>query len=236
MERVLIIIPAYNEEQTIGTVIANLRRLVPEYDMLVVNDGSRDKTGQIVESLGEKQLKLVSNLGYGHSLQTGIKYSLIQGYTIIVSFDADGQHRPEDVEGVVQALLDNEADMVIGSRYCGGLPYSGPFERRFGQIMFSYLTRLLTGKRIYDTTSGFKAMRTKACEAIVDRSFLDFHIETIIRLGLSGYKIIEHPIVVLERMHGYSMHNYTSVFSYPLKTLLLILIAYIDVMLLRRKS
>jgi glycosyltransferase involved in cell wall biosynthesis len=236
MERVLIIIPTYNEEQTIGTVIANLRRLVPEYDLLVVNDGSRDKTGQIVESLGEKQLKLVSNLGYGPSLQTGIKYSLLQGYTIIVSFDADGQHRPEDVKGVVQALLDNEADMVIGSRYCGGSPYSGPFERRLGQIMFSYLTRLLTGKRIYDTTSGFKAMRTKACEAIVDRSFLDFHIETIIRLGLSGYKIIEHPIVVLERIHGISMHNYTSVFSYPLKTLLLILIAYIDVMLLRRKS
>jgi glycosyltransferase involved in cell wall biosynthesis len=236
MERVLIIIPAYNEEQTIGTVITSLRRLVPEYDLVVVNDGSRDKTGQIVEALGEKQLKLASNLGYGQSLQTGIKYGLIQGYPIIVSFDADGQHRPEDVKGVVQALLEYGADMVIGSRYCGGYAYFGAFERRLGKILFSYLTRFLTGERIYDTTSGFKAMRASACEAIINRSFLDFHIETIIRLGLSGFKIIEHPIVVLERIHGMSMHNYASIFSYPLKTLLLILVTYVDVLFFRRKS
>jgi glycosyltransferase involved in cell wall biosynthesis len=236
MDRVLIVIPAYNEERTIGSVIADLRRYVPEYDLVVVNDGSRDNTSQVVDTLGEKQIKLASNLGYGWSLQTGIKYGLLNDYTVIVSFDADGQHRPEDVKGVVQALLDNDADLVIGSRYCTGHPYSGALERRFGQILFSQITRLLTGKRIYDTTSGFKAMRSSVCEAIVDRSFLDFHIETIIRLGLSGFKIIEHPIIVREREHGISMHNYSSVFSYPLKTLLLIMVAYIDVMLLRRKS
>jgi len=236
MEHVLIVIPAYNEERTISAVITDLRRYVPEYDRVVVNDGSRDNTSHVVDSLGEKQIKLASNLGYGWCLQTGIKYGLLRGYGVIVSFDADGQHRPEDVRGVVQALLDNDADLVIGSRYCEGFPYSGAFERRLGQVLFSHLTRLLIGKRIYDTTSGFKAMRATVCETIVDRSFLDFHIETIIRLGLSGYKIIEQPIIVRERVHGISMHNFTSVFSYPLKTLLLILIAYIDVILLRRKS
>lgn len=236
MDRVIVVIPAYNEEKSIGVVLTGLKQLIPEYDRIVVNDGSQDNTGQVAEALGEKQLRLVSNLGYGQCLQTGIKYGLQNGYTIIVSLDGDGQHRPEDVKGVVQALQDNDADLVIGSRYCTGLPYSWAFERRLGQSLFSRLTRLLTGTRIYDTTSGFKAMRASVCEAIVDRSFLDFHIETIIRLVLSGYKIIEHPIIVRERVHGISMHNYTSVFTYPLKTLLLILVAYIDVMLLRRKS
>lgn len=105
MEKVLIVIPAYNEEQTIAAVIEGLRQAVPAYDRVVVNDGSKDGTGRIVAGMYEKQLWLPCNLGYGNALQTGLKYGLQSGYEIIVSFDGDGQHRPEDVQLVATAPL-----------------------------------------------------------------------------------------------------------------------------------
>lgn len=232
--RVLIVIPAYNEEKTIAAVIAGLRRAAPEYDRVVVNDGAKDKTGEVVAALGEKQLRLPCNLGYGNALQTGLKYGLQGGYEIIVSFDGDGQHKPEDVPAVVAALLNSDADMVIGSRYANGRSYNSPLGRKLGQILFSQLTRPLIGRRIYDTTSGFKAMRAAACEVVVSGVFMDFHTESLVRLSMAGFKIIEHPITVYEREHGRSMHSFISAFAYPLQTLLLTLVALIDALLTRR--
>lgn len=234
--RILIVIPAYNEEQTIAAVIEGLRRAVPAYDRVVVNDGAKDNTGRVVAALGEKQLWLPCNLGYGHALQTGLKYGLQSGYEIIVSFDGDGQHRPEDVQPLVEALLSRGADIVIGSRYCNGRSYNSPLGRKLGQILFSHLTGLLLGRRIYDTTSGFKAMRAAACEMVVSGIFMDFHTESLVRLSMAGFKIIEHPITVYERAHGRSMHSLISVFAYPLQTLLLTLVALVDALLHRRTS
>lgn len=232
--RVLVVIPAFNEEKTIATVIDDLRRWAPDYDRLVVNDCSRDGTGDLVEQLGEKQLRLPCNLGYGQALQTGLKYGLMRGYDVIVSFDADGQHRAEDIQPLVTTLLSSDAGLVIGSRYSGGRPYEGPAGRRAGQMLFSYLTRWLIGRRIYDTTSGFKAMRVAACAMIVGGVFMDFHTETIVRLSLNGFKIIEHPITVQKRLFGRSMHSYSSLVAYPLQTLLLTIVATLDAVLVRR--
>src|SRR5690554_2437530 len=124
--RVLVIIPAYNEEKTIASVLHDLRTEAPAYDRIVINDGSRDATGRIVNEMGERHLRLPCNLGYGHALQAGLKYGLLRGYEVMVSFDADGQHRAEDVKPLVHALLDSEAGMVIGSRFIDGRPYAGP--------------------------------------------------------------------------------------------------------------
>jgi glycosyltransferase involved in cell wall biosynthesis len=234
--RVLIVIPAYNEEKSIAAVIEGLRRAAPDYERVIVNDGARDKTGQIVTALGEKQLWLPCNLGYGNALQTGLKYGLQSGYEIIVSFDGDGQHRAEDVPLLVAALLESGADVVIGSRYCNGRSYNSPLGRKLGQILFSHLTRLLLGRRIYDTTSGFKAMRAAACEMVVGGVFMDFHTESLVRLSMAGFNIIEHPITVYERAHGRSMHSLISLFAYPLQTLLLIVVALVDALLARRTS
>ena len=232
--RVLIVIPAYNESKTIASVIQELRQVVPEFDRVVVNDGSGDTTGEVVTKLGERQLKLPCNLGYGQALQTGLKYALIQNYDVVVSMDADGQHRPQDVPRLVKALQDNGADMVIGSRFCDGMPYNTPLSRRLGQLLFSHLTNLLLGRRIYDTSSGFKALRAEVCKVVVDGTFMDFHIETIVQLSLSNFKIIELPITVQERAFGHSMHSFASVFQYPLKTILLTIVAFMDAFLLRR--
>lgn len=233
-ERTLIVIPAYNEEDSIAEVLMSLRRSAAEFDRVVVNDGSEDDTGRVVAGLGEKQLLLACNVGYGHALQIGLRYGLIAGYDIIVSFDADGQHRAEDVRCLVQELLVSGADMIIGSRYCDGQPYASPLDRRLGQLLFSHMTRLLTGRRIYDTTSGFKAIRAEACRSIIRRAFLDFHIEMIVGLSLSGFTINEYPIIVNERASGRSMYSFVNIMRYPLKTLLLTVVAVIDGYLERR--
>lgn len=235
-QRVLVVIPAYNEEKTIVSVLERLRQAVPEFDRVVVNDGSKDATGEIVTAQGEKQLRLPCNLGYGQALQTGLRYALLRGYDVFVSIDADGQHDPEDVSRLVAALDESKADMVIGSRFCAGRPYRSPFERRVGQLLFSHLTRVLIGHRIYDTTSGFKVLNAEACKSIVNGTFHDFHIETIVRLSLSGFRIVEVPINVADRMLGRSMHSFASVFRYPLQTVLLTIVAVADVLLARRKE
>jgi glycosyltransferase involved in cell wall biosynthesis len=233
-QRVIIVIPTHNEEDSIAAVIQELRQLVPDYDRVIVNDGSKDRTGEIVAGLGEKQLKLVHNLGYGQALQTGLKYALMHGYDIIVSMDADGQHQPKDVRRLVNALQEQDADVIIGSRFSGGNAYNTAIDRRLGQLLFSHLTRFLVGQRIYDTSSGFKAMRASACEVIVNSAFMDFHIESIVKLSHSRFKIAELPITVQERRSGRSMHSISSVFLYPLKTILLTVVAIMDVLLVRR--
>jgi hypothetical protein len=233
-QRTLIVVPAYNEEKTIADVLLGLRRVAPEFDRVVVNDGSRDATARIVAQLGENQLNLPCNLGYGHALQTGLKYALECGYDVVVCFDADGQHDPADVPHVVQALLASESDMVIGSRYCDGQAYSETVSRRLGQLLFSHLSRLLLGQRIYDTTSGFKAIRASACDVLVRGTFMDFHTETLVALSLLGFKITEQPITIRERTFGQSMHSLSSIVEYPLKTLLLTVVAAVDALLARR--
>lgn len=233
-DRILVVIPAHNEEQAIAGVIERLRQVVPEFDRVVVNDGSTDNTAKILSELGEKQLHLIYNLGYGHALQTGLKYALLHDYNVVVTMDADGQHQPEDVPRLVRALEENGADMVIASRFSDGRPYDTPVDRRVGQLLFSHLTRLLLGYRIYDTSSGFKALRRKTCEVIVDTASMDFHIETIVQLSLANFKIIELPVTIQERTSGRSMHSLVSVFNYPLKTILLTMAAIMDAFVVRR--
>jgi glycosyltransferase involved in cell wall biosynthesis len=232
--RVLVVIPAFNEEATIAEILLGLQEFAPEFDRLVINDGSKDKTGSIVDEMGEKQLRLPVNLGYGLALQTGLKYGLIQGYQILVSMDADGQHRPEDVKRLVDFMTENAADVVIGSRYCEGRPYSHQRSRRIGQLLFSHITKFIIGSRIYDTSSGFKAIRANVCEELVCGTFLDFHTESLVKLNLANYKIIEYPILERERSFGESMHSWTSMFEYPIKTLFLIMVALVDAQLIRK--
>jgi glycosyltransferase involved in cell wall biosynthesis len=231
---VIVLIPAHNEEQTIGSVIAGLRQAVPDFDRLVINDGSSDGTASVVDALGEKQLRLVTNLGYGAALQAGMEYALLCEYDAVITIDADGQHQAEDVPKLFQALVDGDSDMVIGSRFSDERPYDTEFSRRLGQQLFSHLARLLIGYRIFDTSSGFKAINAEACRAIVDATFMDFHIETIVRLSMLGFRIVEVPVTVLERSHGQSMHSVSSIFNYPLRTLVLTIVAAMDVMLQRR--
>ena len=227
----IIVIPAHNEESNISNVIRDVRTHAPEHDRIVVNDGARDGTGRIVAELGERQLRLPCNLGYGRAVQAGLRYALEQGYDTVVTFDADGQHRAEDIPRLLRTLAERDADLVIGSRFASGRSYAGPLGRRILQRLFSGLTSLL----IYDTTSGLKAMRARACRAIVDTVSQDFHTETIVALAVAGHTIVEEPITMNARTAGRSMYSLARAVTYPLQTLLVTLVAVIDGRLRRKQ-
>lgn len=233
--RVLAIIPARDEAASIGRVLEGLRRAAPGVDRLVINDRSTDGTGAVVRRMGERQLDLPCRLGYGRAIQAGLKYAMLRGYDVAVFFDADGQHRPEDVPRLLRALREEEADLVIGARFGEGRPYSGPLGRRIGQRVFSSLTPILIGRRVYDTTSGLKAVRSRAFAPLLTGTFMDFHSETIVRLSLLGFRIVETPVSVEERRYGRSMHSLVSAFEYPIKMSLLTLVAMLDAFLERRR-
>jgi glycosyltransferase involved in cell wall biosynthesis len=233
--RVLAVIPAYNEAKSIPGVIRGLRQAAPAVERLVVTDGSSDGTAAVVTALGERHLELVCNVGYGRAVQSGLRYAMMHGYDVVVTLDADGQHDPRDVPRVVEALEGTGADVVIGSRYMGA-HYRGPAGRQFGQRAFSLLTQLLLGQRIYDTTSGLKAMRASACEAVLAGRFLDFHTEVLVRLRLLGFRIAELPIEVHERTTGRSMYSFFRALVYPVKTGLLVVTGMLDALLRGRSK
>lgn len=223
----LIIIPAYNEGESIGKVIAGVRRNAPNLDFVVVDDGSSDDTALVASQSGAPLLRLPCNLGYARAVQTGLKYALNKGYETAELLDGDGQHNPEDVAGLLDALERNSADVVIGSRFVSSGKVSGPLGRRLGMRLFSWVTHLATGSRIYDTTSGFKALSGRAIRTLASEQFVDFHAEALVALSFKGMRIIEHPVVMAERNTGRSMYNWLSHVTYPLKTMLLILIAVV---------
>jgi glycosyltransferase involved in cell wall biosynthesis len=223
--RVLIAVPAFNEEATIASLVARIRAALPEHDLLVVNDGSRDGTGRILAEQRVRTATHLCNIGYGRAIQTALFYAQQNDYDVLVTVDADGQHHPEQIRGMLEALAANGWDMCLGSRYVRERSYRGaPLGRRTGMLTFSLLVALLTGHRIWDTTSGLRAISRSVFEPLSRWVFADFHSEAIVYLVRLGYRIGEHPITVDERRHGHSMHSFTSAFKYPLKTLMMVLL------------
>lgn len=235
--RVLVAIPAYNEAATIHKIVARVRESMSDFDLLVVNDGSRDGTRDILESLNVVTLTHLCNLGYARAIQTAIKYALACDYAFLITLDADGQHHPEEVYALYQESIRNEWDVLIGSRYISTKDYShSPLGRRVGMQTFSLLVKLASGKRVYDTSSGLKVMKRNVFEALAQSLFVDFHAEVIVYLIRLGYRVGEFPITAAERTHGQSMYSILSHLKYPLKTLLLILLGMIEASLRRRRN
>lgn len=223
--RCLIIIPAYNEQDSIAEVLAGAGEHAPGCDVVVVDDGSSDDTALVVSRCGAPLLKLPCNLGYARAIQTGLRYAIGKRYEAVVLLDGDGQHNPRDISVLLSTLEREGADVVIGSRFAGERKLTGPLGRRMGMWLFSWVTLLATGARIYDTTSGFKAVSRRAYESLAAEQFVDFHAEALVSLSFAGMKIVEQPVVMAERKSGRSMYTLLSHFTYPLKTLLLVVIA-----------
>jgi glycosyltransferase involved in cell wall biosynthesis len=233
--RVLIAIPAYNEELTLGEIIGRARACVPEFDLLVVNDGSKDNTDQILKELNVVTATHLANLGYGRAIQTAVKYAIRNDYDALITLDADGQHYPEEIRGLFEEFVNGHWDMLIGSRYINRRSYSGvPLGRRIGMSLFSTVTKSTTGKRVYDTTSGLKVIGRNVFEPLSYWYFVDFHAEAIVYLLRLGYQVGEYPISIARRMKGTSMYNALSHFKYPLKTLLMALLGIVQASLTRR--
>ncbi len=200
-----IIVPAYNEEQSIAAVIADIRTHQPQADIVVVNDSSRDQTEHVARAAGVTVLSLSSNLGIGGAVQTGLIYARNEGYQYAAQFDGDGQHIASEIARLLEPLRSDEVDVVIGSRFLGDSVYRSSFPRRAGIRLVSIVNRLLTGHRILDNTSGFRAYNRKAIAFLADNYPQDYpEPEAVVQLARAGFRIREVPARMQVRVSGRS--------------------------------
>ena len=193
---IVIGIPAYNEEKTIASIILKLQKIADK--VIICNDGSSDLTGEIAEKLGAIVINHPKNLGYGAGIRSIFLKSKELDADILVTFDADGQHRVEDIANVVAPLQKNEADIVIGSRFMGKNDENVPKYRKAGIKTINNLTNTSTDLKISDTQSGFRAYSKKVLQEIIPSEYgMGVSTEILIKANKKGFKINEVPIVVL---------------------------------------
>lgn len=225
--KILAIVPAFNEAENIGLVIDTIKKEDPLIDILVVNDCSRDKTGALAESTGlATVINLPFNLGIGGAVQTGFKYAVRNGYDIAFQFDGDGQHLAAEIKKLIEPILRNEADVVIGSRFCEKHKgfRSTPLRRR-GIKVFEILNSLLIRQRITDNTSGFRAYCTNAIHFLADNYPEDYpEPEAVLLLGKNGFTLKEVPVRMQERKQGNSSITGIRSGYYMIKVLLAVLV------------
>lgn len=203
--KVLVIIPAYNEEKNIKGVVEKLKEECPQYDYLIVNDGSKDNTVEVCKKNQYPYLDLPVNLGIGGAVQAGYLYAKKNGYEIAVQMDGDGQHNPEYIENLILPILNNEADMVIGSRFMNKEGFQSSLLRRIGINILRYVIKICCGITILDTTSGFRASSEKLTNVFAENYAQDYpEPEAIVFAALSGYRVKEIPVLMNEREEGYS--------------------------------
>ncbi len=223
-KKIVVTIPALNEENTIGFVIRDIKKAVKDAEIIVVNDGSRDNTINVaLEAGATKVISHKRNKGLGVAFKTGINSALKMGADIIVNIDADGQFNPEDIPRLVQPILNKKSDMVTCSRFLHKkyLPKM-PLIKRFGNKLFTKLVNIITRRRYTDTQCGFRAYSRKAALSMTLFGEYTYTQEVFIDLISRGFRIIEVPCEVKGKRKGKSK-LIKNVFSYGIKALLIIL-------------
>ncbi len=202
--KILLIIPAYNEEKIIKKTIESI--LTTGYDYIVINDGSTDSTSQILEQNSYNHINLLSNLGIGGAVQTGYKYAHINNYDIAIQFDADGQHDINYLKNLIEPIENGKADLVIGSCFIDKSLKSQRSSkiRRFGIHFLSNVIKLFSGKRIHDPTSGFRAVNKKIIKLFAQNYPLEYPepISDFELLRSADYTIREIPVKMNKRQAG----------------------------------
>lgn len=191
---VWVVIAAFNEVAAIAPVIADVRRR--EYPVAVVDDGSTDGTANIAEQAGAAVIRHPVNLGQGAALQTGIEFAIAQGADFIVTFDADGQHRADDIAPLLEALIANDADFALGSRFLGSSIDLPPARRALLKAA-TLFTRLTTGLRVTDTHNGLRAMTRRGANRIALRQNRMAHASELLeQIARSGLRYVEVPVTI----------------------------------------
>lgn len=230
-KKILLIIPAYNEEKNIlktyETILEYNKKNKTKYDVIVVNDGSKDKTEEVLQNNRIPHIKLLSNLGIGGAVQTGYKYADRNGYDVAIQYDGDGQHDVRYIENLIAPILEENVDMTIGSRFIdkSESSFKSSFARRIGIRLISFFIKIKTGKKIYDTTSGFRAVGKRGI-ASFSRIYPTEYPEPISTVYVlsKNYKVKEIPVSMNERTEGKSsIHTWKKVY-YMINVLLTILL------------
>lgn len=233
MSKILIIIPAFNEEKRIGDVILRVREIQPDLSCVVINDGSRDNTAESARLAGAVVISHPFNLGYGVAIQTGYKYALARGYDYVVQMDGDGQHDPAFIPQILTPVLQDETDLALGSRFLGEDSYDPSLLRRAGMTFFNKLVSLLIGTSITDSTSGYQAFNRRVIRFFTTEIFpWDYpDADLLLTLHRAGFRIKEVPVRMHAGVSGKSMHSGLKPIYYIFKMLLSMFVT-----LLRKKE
>ncbi len=225
MSKVLVIIPAYNEEGSIVNTISKLTKMCKNVDYVIINDCSKDSTYDICVKNNYNVINLPVNLGIGGAVQTGYKYAYRNGYDIAIQMDADGQHDPKYIKDLVKEI-ENGNDLAIGSRFIEKKGFQSTFIRRIGINMYSFIIRIFTGVLITDTTSGFRAAGKSIIKIFAREYPVDYpEPETNALIAKGKYKVVEVPMKMMERDSGKSSITPVKSIYYAIKVGLAVLLA-----------
>ncbi|MGG5460723.1 glycosyltransferase family 2 protein [Clostridium sp. B9] len=226
MDKILLIIPAFNESDNLPKLVENIKKDAKEFDILIVNDYSTDNTSDVAKNLGVHVIDLPCNLGIGGAVQTGYKYAYENGYDYAVQVDGDGQHDPKYLN-VLYEKIQEGYNFVIGSRFIEKEGFQSTFIRRVGINFFYYLIKVLTRKNVTDATSGFRIADRKVIKLFSDYYPSDYpEPETIILLIKNNFKIAEVPVIMKERENGKSSIDLIKSIYYMIKVTLAMIFSY----------
>lgn len=227
--KVLVIIPAYNEEKNILNVVNNIKENCPGVDYIIINDCSKDNTKKVIEENGLNYISLPVNMGIGGGVQTGYKYAVDNDYDIAIQIDGDGQHDPKFINDLIQPIIDGKANMAIGSRFIKKEGFQTSFMRRVGINFLKGLIRLCCGVVITDATSGFRATDKALTKRFSEVYAQDYpEPEAIIDSVINGFKVKEVPVIMHERKEGKSSINATKSVYYMIKVSLAIILCRVS--------
>ncbi len=221
----LIIIPAFNEEENIEKTVTSIEKDAKEFDYVIINDCSTDRTKQICEQKGYNTVNLPINLGIGGAVQTGYKYAYVNGYDVAVQVDGDGQHDPEFLNEMAEYIEKNKVDMVIGSRFIEKKGFQSSAARRMGIKFFSTLIKVLTGAVITDPTSGLRMVGRNVIEIFAKDYPRDYpEPESVVAVLRKKLIVKEIPVIMHEREGGVSSISPKKSIYYMIKVTLAMLI------------
>ena len=226
-ERLVAVVPAWNEEGAIGRVVDEIRGFDSTAAIVVVDDASTDETTTVAEAHGAIVLRLPFNVGIGGAVQTGFRYARDEGYDVAVRLDGDGQHAASELGKLLVPIRAGEADLVIGSRFVDpGGTYRPPFARRIGIRIFARLVSVLGGQRVTDTTSGFVALNRAGIELFAVEYPHDYpEVEATLVAVRSGLRLAQVQVEMRERQTGTSSITFVRSLYYIVKVMLALLIA-----------
>lgn len=231
-KKLLIIIPCYNEEVSIGVLLGEIlaTRLPDQYEkeILVINDCSTDKTSLVVNEYPVSIIDLPINLGIGGAMQTGYKFALKHNFDLAVQMDGDGQHPPSELLKLLSHQINSNANIIIGSRFIQKQGFQSSILRRSGIKYLHYLNKILTGKNIFDTTSGFRLIDRKTIQCFAKDYPDEFpEPDSLISCARKGLRIEEVPVIMKERQGGVSSIRYFSQLYYIVKVTLTMFFSFI---------
>ena len=225
MKETIVIVPAYNEELNIKTLLDEVRSAGPDLDVVILNDGSLDRTAEAARRSGAKVIDLPCNLGVGGAVQAGFSYAYENGYQYAVRIDGDGQHPPSEIPRLLEAIKSSEADLIIGSRFLGEKSYGSTRLRYCGIYLLAQFLSLICRRKVTDPTSGFQALRRPLMYFFSQAYPMDYpEPEALALMRRQGYDFAEVPAVFRERQAGVSSIQGWGTLYYMLKVFLALIV------------